>query len=91
MLIAVMGNTFDKVSDNKALRGGMLTEKIEIMSEYRAIFNLFEPNLLFFIIIKPDNENLEFKQEWEGRIAAIKHEIRQSTTQMNIDIQSSQN
>ena len=58
MLIAVMGNTFDQVSANKALIGGMLTEKIEIMSEYRVILSMFRPNFRYFFIIKPANENL---------------------------------
>ena len=83
MLIAVMGNTFDKVSDSKALIGGMLTEKLEIMNEYRLVFRLFNPDFRYYFIVKPANENLEVHQEWEGRIAAIKNEINKSSVAIN--------
>ena len=37
---------------------------------------MFSPNHRYFFIVKPTNENLSGAQEWDGRISAIKKDIK---------------
>jgi len=85
MLIAIMSNTYDMVSEKK--NASMMRERISILSEYRAILSMFSPNHRYFFIVKPTNENLSGAQEWEGRISAIKNEIKKSVNALSMDME----
>ena len=66
MLIAIMGNTFDKVIEKRAIHA--METKLSIMSEYSNIISLFnnEPHNFLFVI-KPvvDDEEMD-ENSWEG-------------------------
>ena len=53
MLIAIMGNTYDKVIDKS--NEATMRERIELLSEYRDVLELHQPSFQYFFIVKPSN------------------------------------
>ena len=51
MLIAIMGNTYDKVRDS--MKVAKLRERIDILQEYVDVLELMRPDFSYFFIIKP--------------------------------------
>ena len=67
MLIAIMGNTFDKVMEKKAIHS--METKLSIMSEYSNLITRFDKDSHHFLfVVKPivDEEDLEDENSWEG-------------------------
>ena len=89
MLIAIMGNTYDKVSDSQSV--AQMLERIEILSEYRDVIGFYNPTFRYFFIIRPasvTDDNTNPNEEWEGRIAAIKKAVNQSIQRMGTEVNS---
>ena len=67
MLIAIMGNTFDKVIEKRAIHS--MGTKLSIMSDYANIIRRFENDTNnFLFVVKPviDDEEMEDENSWEG-------------------------
>ena len=70
MLIAIMGNTYDKVKDS--MKVAKLRERIDILQEYIDVLELIKPDFTYFFIIRPSNAQEDAVQEWEGNISTLK-------------------
>ena len=77
MLIAIMGDTFDKVKENSKL--AKMKEKIDILNEFQIVMKWFikEPPQ-YFIIVQSSNTALGGVDEWDGKVAAIKAQINKN-------------
>ena len=69
MIIAIMGNTFDKVIEKKELHA--MNVKLSILSEYRNVINLVKKkqdyaNFIFMVAPIIDEDELEASTDWEG-------------------------
>merc|ERR1711994_42302 len=69
MVIAIMGNTFDKVIEKKDMHA--MQVKLSILSEYRNIINLVNTerdyaNFVFYVAPEIDEDELEASTDWEG-------------------------
>ena len=70
MIIAIMGNTFDKVIEKKEMAA--MNVKIGILSEYRHIINRVNKgkkdfsNFIFVVTPDIDMDELEASSDWEG-------------------------
>ena len=74
MLIAIIGNTFQHVLDNK--QQSAMKERIKIISDFRLMLRLLEPDVEFQYIfeIKPKVENNE-----SGIVASVKQAIEDNS------------
>lgn len=79
-----MGNTYDRVQENTKV--AKMRERIMILSEYRDVLDIHQPNFRYFFIVKPTNEQNGGRADWEGRIAAIKQEVTRSVNDMKKDV-----
>ena len=68
MLIAIMGDTFDQVIENKAL--AKLKLKVKILSDF--IFLLPEDSEKFLYLATPRMKESEMSTSWEGKITEIR-------------------
>ena len=74
MLIALMGDTYDKVFENK--RTAILLLKIQVLSEFSFLFKkLEEAKYLFVITLKKSGDIFSEDNGWEGKIKAIQRSI----------------
>ena len=69
MIIAIMGNTFDKVIEKKEMHA--MNVKLSILSEYRHVINLVNrkrdyANFIFMVAPIIDEDELEASTDWEG-------------------------
>ena len=80
MLIAIMGNTFDKVIEKKQVSS--LKEKINILNDYRNVNQMLglERSFQYIFIIKPALK-ADDGAEWEGKISAIKTSVELAAKQ----------
>ena len=69
MLIAIMGNTYDKVKES--MKVAKLREKIDILNEYRNILEIIRPDFNYFFIVMPSNV-VEGAEVLEGKISSLK-------------------
>jgi len=70
MLIAIMGDTYDSVFENK--KKAVLLLKIDALSEFSFLFtNLEKAKYLFVIRLKKSDELFGDDNGWEGKIKAI--------------------
>ena len=77
MLIALMGDTYDNVFENK--RKAVLLLKIQALSEFSFLFKkLEEAKYLFVITLKKGDELFGTDIAWEGKIKAIQRSIQRS-------------
>ena len=77
MLIALMGDTYDNVFENK--RKAVLLLKIQALSEFSFLFKkLEEAKYLFVITLKKSDELFGTDIAWEGKIKAIQRSIQRS-------------
>ena len=53
MLIAIMGNTYDKVK--ASMKVAKLRERIDILQEYNDVLELMRHNFTYFFITRPSN------------------------------------
>jgi len=72
MIIAIMGNTFDKVMDKRQLSA--LKERINIMQDYRKVvtFLKLDKSFKFMAIVKPISLSDIGEDNWDGRVTAIR-------------------
>lgn len=74
MLIAIMGDTFDSVSETRQQSG--LAEKIYILNDYVWVVQLKGKNQgerKFFFAAYPTTVNKNEGKTWDGKISAIKN------------------
>ena len=69
MIIAIMGNTFDKVIEKKELHA--MNVKLSILSEYKHFIKFVNKqqdfaNFIFMIAPIVDEDELEASTDWEG-------------------------
>ena len=76
MLIAIMGDTFGKVTEIKEQAG--LKEKINILADYVWIIPEESKNLRYVYSMKPSTQTEEESNGWEGTVTTIKKVINQS-------------
>lgn len=85
MLIAIMGDSYDKVQDRKILTDSQ--ERVEMILESTVLMKFFkkrpeeerEGYLLFCEVLEEDdNDDEVLTEEWEGKINALKKMIRQN-------------
>ena len=79
MLIAIMGDTFDRVNDRKALFA--MQTKLQVMSDYHNIIKSVNSqqdfhNYLFIVQPLLDEEEQEDHEDWEGGINAVKKVLK---------------
>ena len=72
MLIAIMGDTFDKTYSDKSVHA--LNTKIRLMSDMALIMNRKESETekVFLIVAQPELEEDEEANEWVGTFNSIK-------------------
>jgi len=75
MLIAIMGNTFDKVMDKRSLSS--LRERIAMMQDYRKVVTFLglDKSYKFMIILKPSSLSDIGEESWDGKVTAIKQVV----------------
>ena len=76
MLIAIMGDTFGKVTEIKEQSG--LNEKINILADYFWIIPEDKVTLRYLYAMKPRTQTEEESNGWEGEVATIKKLISSS-------------
>ena len=81
MLIAIMGDTYDRVFDNK--RRAKLKLKVSALNEFSFLFSKLPVYKYLFIISLKRREDEETGEdgEWEGKIAAIQRNITRIITE----------
>ena len=81
MLIAIMGDTFDKVTEVKEQSG--LREKIDILADYVILVGReSEVNRTlhrYIFAISPTTTSTDESGTWEGTVTALKKSIGEST------------
>lgn len=94
MLIAIMGDSYDKVQDRKILTDSQ--ERIEMILESTVLMKFFtnrreekrEGYLVFFEALEDDeHDDQAITSEWEGKIHALKKMIRQVGQDLSKDNQ----
>ena len=82
MLIAIMGDTFDRVSENKEQSG--LKERIKILADYVIVVSResqAEGTVHRFIFaISPTTVSTDESSSWEGTVTTLKKTINDSTS-----------
>ena len=75
MLIAIMGDTFDRVMETKVESG--LNEKISMLSEFSYVLKLFKIDLKaqYLFIVTPPEDIQDVSDAWTGTLSSIKKEI----------------
>jgi len=68
MLIAIMGDTFDRVIENTAL--AKLKLKVKVLSDF--IFLLPDDSEKFLFLATPETKESEVSTTWEGKITEIR-------------------
>ena len=76
MLVAIMGDTFGKVTEIKEQSG--LKEKIDILADYVWIIPEDKVSLRYVYSMKPRTQTEEESNGWEGEVATIKKLITAS-------------
>lgn len=78
MLIAIMGDTFDSVYENKAQAA--LKEKISILKDFVAIVGIEKRDTVskFIFAATPTNMGADEGGSWDGKIGAIKKGMEDS-------------
>lgn len=78
MLIAIMGNTFDKVMDKRSLSS--LRERIAMMQDYRKVVTFLglDKSYKFMIILKPMSLSDIGEDSWDGKVTAIKQVVTEN-------------
>ena len=85
MLIAIMGDTFEHIMENKVVH--TTKSKLQLMSDLIAVIrdeNLKEDQERFLFIVKPevDEEEVNF-DEWEGTIRSISKVVTKNASKLN--------
>ena len=73
MLVAIMSDTYEKVTDKRA--SYVMQSKLETMSEYVAVVNMFmSDSESYLFIVKQDNaeEGMDDDNNWEGGFVVLK-------------------
>ena len=73
MLIAIMGNTYEKVKDS--MKVAKLRERIDILNEYVDVLEIMRPDFNYFFIVRPSNVDEDAEEGWEGGISQLKQAI----------------
>ena len=83
MLIAVMGDTFDKVNERK--NQAELQEKIKILADYVWIVSAkdFSGRSSYIFVSRPREVQDGEETEWQGKLAAIRQTIDKNYSILN--------
>lgn len=82
MLISIMGDSFDRTQENKAMSNSLT--RIEMMQDVMVIAQLFQPakkldkNFLMICLPAQGEDEDPVASEWEGRLNMIKKVLRQN-------------
>ena len=71
MLIAIMGNTFDRVIENQQL--AKLKLKVKVLSDF--IFFLRSDDKKYLYLATPKSNITDIDTNWEGKITAIRNAV----------------
>lgn len=84
MLIAIMGNTFDKVMDKRNLSA--LKERIAMMQDYRkvVIFLGLDKSFKFMAIVKPVSLSDIGEETWDGHLTAVREVVNEKVESREI-------
>ena len=78
MLIAIMGNTFSHVLDNK--QESSMKERISILADFRLLIRALKLESEFsylFVLTRENNDNAN--NEWQGELNEIKPQFDKAT------------
>ena len=78
MLIAIMGNTFDHVLDNK--QESSMKERISILADFRLLIRALKLDSEFsylFVLQREHHDHLS--NEWQGELNEIKFQFEKAT------------
>ena len=82
-IIAIMGDTFDRVYENK--QQSILMLKIQVLGEYSFLFQYLKDSAYLFIAtLKNKGDSTE--EVWEGKIKAINKKVDSGFSNMEKDI-----
>ena len=73
MIIAIMSDTYDKCTEKRSVY--VMQSKLETMSEYVAVVNMFmSDSESYLFIVKQDNneEGMDDDNNWEGGFVVLK-------------------
>jgi hypothetical protein len=72
LLIAIMGDTFDKVTEKK--EESKLKEICEMMSDYEGIMDREKEfkHSKYIIVVKVEKARANQNSDWEGRLSSLK-------------------
>lgn len=78
MLIAIMGDTYAKVTETKDQSA--LSERIKILADYVSVVNDNEKNDQYLVMTKPSDS--ESGDSWEGTVSTIKKSLDKAVSDM---------
>lgn len=78
MLVAIMGDSYAKVTETKDQSA--LVEKIKIMADYVTVVEDKEKSAEYLVICQP--QDAEGGEEWEGTVSALKNAIAEAVEDM---------
>ena len=79
MLIAIMGDTFDMVMEQRAESG--MKERIGLLADFKVLIEFFGIDLRTpaILVMKPvESDSVEDDSNWDGKMAAIKRSMKKS-------------
>ena len=84
MLIAIMGDTFDKITENKELNA--IKSKLQFMGDLVAIMkseDSFENESVYFFMVRPEEkEGEEGDDDWEGSVKSLTRMMNSNNQQL---------
>ena len=83
MLIAIMGDTFDRVTENKVVHARRT--KLNLLAEYADCLARSEDNRFTLFVIKPQEEDLNELENWEGSLNAMRQFTAKSIEELKVD------
>ena len=83
MLIAIMGDTFDRVTENQLVHARRT--KLNLLAEYADCLARSDDNRFTLFVIKPQEEDLNELENWEGSLNAMRQFTAKSIEELKVD------
>ena len=91
MLIAIMADSFDNVQSNLKIQSFRAKAKVcaDLLIDFSARYSLFKQKCLHICTIKDEageSALMSGQTQWEGRLKAVKKEIKESNAKMKAEM-----
>ena len=96
MLIAIMADSFDNVQSNLKIQSFRAKAKVcaDLLIDFNAGYSLFQQKCLHICTIKDEageNAIMSGQSQWEGRLKAVKKEIKEMKAEMKAEMSEMKN